>query len=72
MYGPLLTVLLAGVFQVFSFNVLAALLAIVALYFWAARKSSLLLSLASIAVFLCATLCTQTSAAFALFRSFKP
>ena len=72
MYGPLLTVLLAGVFQVFGFNVLAALLAIVALYFWATRKSSLLLSLASIAVFLCATLCTQTSAAFALFRSFKP
>jgi len=66
MYGPLLTVLLAGVFQVFSFNVLAALLAIVALYFWATRKSSLLLSLASIALFLCATLCKQTSAAFAL------
>ena len=72
MYGPLLTVLLAGVFQVFGFNVLAALLAIVALYFWATRKSSLLLSLASIALFLCATLCKQTSAAFALFRSFKP
>ena len=66
MYGPLLTVLLAGVFQVFGFNVLAALLAIVALYFWATRKSSLLLSLASIALFLCATLCKQTSAAFAL------
>jgi hypothetical protein len=122
MYGPLLTVLLAGVFQVFGFNVLAArivmsifafalaillsaifctgksracwaiavllflginfrtnliffstqadgvaaLLAVVALYFWATRKSSLLFSLASIALFLCATLCKQTSAAFAL------
>jgi len=45
---------------------IAALLAIVALYVWTTRKSSLLLSFVSVALFLCAMLCKQTSAAFAL------
>lgn len=120
-YGPLLTVLFAGVFRVFGLNLLAArivmsifafglaiflsaifcygksracwafavllflginfrtnliffstqpdwaaaFLAITALYVWINRKSSLLLSFVSVALFLCAMLCKQTSAAFA-------
>lgn len=122
LYGPLLTVVFAGVFQVCGLNLLAArvtmsilalalaiffsaifcygksrtcwvialvlflginfrtnliffsiqpdwvaaFLAIVALHVWITRRSSLLLSVVSVALFLCAMLCKQTSAAFAL------
>lgn len=45
---------------------LAALLAIAALAIWAARKTSLLQSVISLALFLLALFCKQTSAAFAL------